>query len=77
MPDISMCKNTRCPLNDSCYRYLATPSRDSQSYMLDLEPIINEDGDASCEYYWGCEPCEHCKGVEYHKKDCITLAHLV
>lgn len=76
MPDITMCKNSRCALNTSCYRYQATPDRYRQSYFTDLEPIVNEDGDASCEYYYPYESCDHCGGVEFHRRDCIILAKL-
>lgn len=31
MPDISMCKNTQCPMRYRCYRFAAIPSR-RQSY---------------------------------------------
>lgn len=32
MPDISLCVNSRCPVRDKCYRYLAKPSGVNQSY---------------------------------------------
>ena len=32
MPDISMCSNDECPLKNSCYRFMATPSEYMQSY---------------------------------------------
>lgn len=44
MPDISMCKNNKCPLNETCYRYVATPS----SYQT-YSDFQYKDG---CDYYW-------------------------
>jgi len=32
MPDISMCRNLKCPLNKECFRFTATPSEYRQSY---------------------------------------------
>jgi hypothetical protein len=43
MPDITMCKNDKCPLGVSCYRYNATPSQ-YQSYAM-FEPAIDEELD--------------------------------
>ena len=59
MPDISMCNGVRvdnnnsemCPLRNSCYRYLATPSEFRQSFFVDA-PFIKEPDGTSCEYYW-------------------------
>lgn len=51
MPDISMCKNTHCPLKETCYRFKATPSEYSQSYS-DFAPRITKEGKEVCEYYW-------------------------
>ena len=76
MPDITMCKNSRCTLNTSCYRYLAKPDIHYQAYFVDLEPIVNEDGDATCDHYYPCEKCVHCNGVDYHYTNCITKANL-
>ena len=39
-----MCLNKNCPLKDTCYRYMATPSR-RQSYIS--PPMSGE----KCEYY--------------------------
>ena len=52
MPDISMCKNEKCPLRGTCYRFLAIPFSvkgygDTQCYT-DFAP--NKKGE--CEYYW-------------------------
>lgn len=47
MPDISMCKNNKCPLKETCYRYRANPSS-YQSYAN----FTYKDG---CDYYWKFE----------------------
>lgn len=42
MPDISMCKNEKCPLRQDCYRFTAKPN-EHQSYA--------EFDEANCEYF--------------------------
>lgn len=32
MPDITICKNEKCPLKSKCYRYMARPNSIHQSY---------------------------------------------
>lgn len=32
MPDISLCRNTNCPLRKNCYRFTAKPDEFIQSY---------------------------------------------
>ena len=54
-PDISMCLNVECDLNDRCYRYQAEPS-DYQSYC-DYSPHKNEQGFYACEGYWQIAGC--------------------
>jgi hypothetical protein len=76
MPDISMCQNSRCPLNRNCYRYRATPLEYIQSYFVDLEPQIDSTGQASCEFYIECDVCDQCDGVNYHYISCPSLAKL-
>ena len=34
MPDITMCKDNKCPKKETCYRFKAAPSH-YQSYFLD------------------------------------------
>jgi hypothetical protein len=46
MPDISMCANKNCPSRKTCYRYLAKPNEQRQSYA-----IFKQDKDIACEYY--------------------------
>ena len=47
MPDISMCKNDKCPSKEECYRYRAIPSDVRQLYGgFTLEKSKNK-----CDYY--------------------------
>jgi len=48
MPDISMCNGQQCPKKDTCFRYLAEPSKWRQTYFLGIP--LKEDG--TCEHYW-------------------------
>lgn len=50
MPDISMCNGLNCPLRETCYRHIATPSY-RQSYFM-TAPIKE---DKTCDYYWKAE----------------------
>jgi hypothetical protein len=53
MPDITMCKNWRCPLRLKCWRYTAFPSEHWQSYFVGLQtPRKNGDEPATCDYFW-------------------------
>lgn len=47
MADITMCQGTDCPLKENCYRFLATPSRDRQSYFV--TPPVK---DGKCHEFW-------------------------
>ena len=49
MPDIAMCKNIRCPVRFTCYRFNAEPDV-YQSYG-EFEFINN-----NCQFYWPMEP---------------------
>lgn len=49
MPDITMCTNAKCPIRRSCYRYVAPPTPDWQSYALFKQytnPAV-----LTCDYY--------------------------
>ena len=48
MADITMCKQSRCPLATSCYRYLATPSEYQAYFIMDEVP-------EKCDEYWECK----------------------
>lgn len=50
MVDISMCRNDKCLLKDTCYRYLAEPSG-YQSYIIIDKNVETED---DCNSYWEC-----------------------
>ena len=46
MSDILKCDNKKCPLKETCYRWLA-PNGLMQSYLVP-PPMKN----GKCEYYW-------------------------
>lgn len=46
-----MCKNDKCPINQTCYRFTATASEFRQSYG-DFKYQLNNEGKLPCEYYW-------------------------
>lgn len=50
MPDISMCKNSKCELKEECYRYKAEPNCHRQAYAF-FEPKKDERGAADCENF--------------------------
>ena len=57
MPDITMCRNDKCPLSDGCYRYTARPNSDQQAYVFfDYKfEFYDRDGyselDVTCDYF--------------------------
>lgn len=51
MADISMCRNCRCLLKGTCFRFLATPS-EYQAYLLIDKDVETE---ADCDSYWKCD----------------------
>jgi hypothetical protein len=48
MADITMCQNEDCPVKDTCFRYLATPSQYQSFYVFD------KDTKEPCDWYWEC-----------------------
>lgn len=46
MPDISLCRNTTCPLREKCYRATAIPNEYGQSYT-----IFNLNEDGTCNWF--------------------------
>ena len=46
MPDIAMCPGGECEIKLMCYRYTASPSMYSQSY---IEPEFK---DGKCPFFW-------------------------
>jgi len=48
MPDITMCKNESCPLKINCYRYMAKPNPDRQTYA-DFAYTILPDSMVICD----------------------------
>jgi hypothetical protein len=57
MPDISMCSNTMCLLNNSCYRFKANPS--PYQMYANFEP----ESSGHCHYYYKIE--EMYKPIEF------------
>lgn len=47
MPDITMCRDTTCPQNGKCYRYVALPNPYRQSYFMSSPKKMD-----GCDYYW-------------------------
>jgi len=47
MPDITMCAGNGCPIKMDCYRHIAKPSSQNQSYFAE---IPYEEG--KCEVFW-------------------------
>lgn len=49
MADITMCRGTKCPKKDTCFRYTATPDSQRQSYFIEAPygKVIGWD----CMYY--------------------------
>ena len=60
-----MCNGGGCPLQDSCYRYMAKPS-ELQTYFL--TPPFQDD---KCEMYWG----EAAQSVYEQLKDIMKPAN--
>lgn len=48
MPDITMCRDQKCPSRVHCYRYRAVPNPYRQSYFVDPGRGERE----RCEEYW-------------------------
>lgn len=63
-PDITMCRYKKCPSSAKCYRFIAKPDPDWQSYFVGY-PVLEVHG-KWCKYYWPQalldnyrrEPCE-------------------
>lgn len=52
MPDITMCKDKKCPDNESCYRYTARPNPYRQSYFSMTPRKLNtKTNESTCEHY--------------------------
>jgi hypothetical protein len=58
MPDITMCCNCDCPIRSKCYRYLAKPNQDRQSFAF-FEPTEITDYLTKCDMFWQLEPARH------------------
>lgn len=67
MPDITMCKGTKCPLKKDCYRFLAKP--DSWQSFFAKVPFNKKLKE--CEFYW-----KVAKGIKV-KEGFITRGSIV
>ena len=47
MADITMCQNKKCKGRNKCYRYLAKPDEQWQSYFVN----INSNNENDCRYF--------------------------
>ena len=50
MPDITMCKDTKCFQNELCYRYVALPNKYRQSYFVSSPKKMD-----GCPMFWPIE----------------------
>ena len=65
MADITMCKDTRCPNNERCYRYVALPNSYWQSYFMSSPKKMD-----GCPMFW---PIEEIKETSSrHRNGSIT-----
>lgn len=64
MPDITMCCNCDCPIRSKCYRYLAKPKQDRQSFAF-FTPYTTAKlsypakYETDCDMFWQLEPAKH------------------
>ena len=54
MPDVTMCKDTRCPSRLSCYRFVAYPAEYDQPWFITSPRYHTED---RCPYYIKANCC--------------------
>ena len=47
MPDISMCKNDKCPSKEECYRFRAVPNPERQAYG----GFSLDESEKKCDYF--------------------------
>ena len=56
MPDISMCRETECPLRQSCYRNEASGTKPSEHWQAWFVGYISMMwATEKCEWYWPVE----------------------
>lgn len=51
MPDITMCVNKQCPLGDECYRFMAQPKPQNQSFAFFHSYLDEEDIQWKCNHF--------------------------
>lgn len=49
MSDITMCEGKKCPLKETCKRYLAIANEFYQSYFTEIPYNVKE---KKCDMYW-------------------------
>ena len=52
MADITKCSGDGCTIKQNCYRFTAKDSS-NQSYFLEPPLEKDEDGNITCEMFWG------------------------
>ena len=53
MADITLCKGGRCPLKETCYRYIGTPEPVHQKYFVNPPYLLKgKNKEAVCGYHW-------------------------
>jgi hypothetical protein len=50
MPDITMCTNQDCPLQDTCWRLNCPPARENQAYQR-FEGSEDENENFLCDFF--------------------------
>ena len=51
MPDITMCANLACPRRHECWRAMAIPDGQRQSYAV-FKYTVSDDGEFFCREFW-------------------------
>lgn len=60
MPDISMCQNESCASRKRCYRYMAIPHENWQTFGS----FAPQPGDTKCEYFASIWPTSRIRKEE-------------
>lgn len=66
MPNITMCRTESCPIKKICYRYVAEPTPEQQSYAIFL--FLKKDDRIFCPHY---------KSNNYERIETETEEHLL
>jgi hypothetical protein len=55
MPDITLCTNTACVNRGQCYRFMALPTAEYQSFAVftpNTNEVVEPGRDVDCDWYW-------------------------